>query len=86
MHLFVLVSDQIPPDHVKAVYPNHSIQIGNGAWILADKTPICSEVTEKLGIDRGGHRGVVTGIHGYYGLWDTALWQRMTAWSEQPNG
>ena len=82
MRLFVLISDQLTHESVEEVYPGFNIQVGQGVWILADKDSTSSEVTNKLNIKRGGPRGIVTGIMGYYGLWDSAVWDKMAAWTE----
>ncbi len=80
MNLFVVISKQIVQRDVDDAFPRRNYALSDHAWIVADETAVCAEVSGKLGVLKDGQRGVVTGVSGYYGLYDVALWQRMAEW------
>ena len=90
MHLFLVVADGIS-ETVRDVYPDKHHVVAPNAWVVADEESLSSSVSQRLGftaVDDGGktiarRNGVVVSIDNYYGVFDSALWQRMAAWSNE---
>ena len=68
-------------DTVEFVFAPHHYELEeNRLWAVAAEARTCAEVSALAGIGEGTS-GVVTRIGEYYGHYDTALWQKLDAWS-----
>ena len=90
MHLFMVVADDLLDD-VKRHYPDTHYVIAPNAYVVADAESLSASVSQTLGITAiddkgqmvGRKRGVVVAIDNYFGIFNAALWQRMSAWADE---
>ena len=62
-------------------FPHHYELEKDRLWAIASDANTCADVSNLVGIG-GGAPGVVVRIGEYYGHYDTALWQKLAAWSQ----
>ena len=65
---------------VEAAFPRHYRLAENSLWAVASSESTCADVCEQLGIGPG-EPGVVSRMDEYYGHYDRALWEKLSAWS-----
>lgn len=72
---------------IKQVYAESNYPLGNGVWLVADKTT-AKDVSDKLSIT-GGENGaaVVIEVGSYFGRANPAIWSWIKAkWEGSANG
>ena len=67
-------------DSLEFVFDPHVFELEpNRLWAVGTEASTCADVCKLAGIG-DGTPGVVVRIGEYYGHYDTALWQKLTAW------
>ena len=69
-------------EKVQATFPDRNYEFTKSLWAVAGKEATCADVCSALGIARGS-RGIVSTVSEYYGHFDRALWQKLSAWSSE---
>ena len=69
-------------EKVQTTFPDRNFEITKCLWAAAGKEDTCADVCSALGITQGS-RGVVSTMSEYYGYFDHALWQKLSAWSSE---
>jgi hypothetical protein len=61
---------------IEQAYPNDSIKVWTGLWLVSDESSTAQEVCTKLDT-ASGRRGsvIVTSINGYYGFASKNIWE-----------
>ena len=81
MNTFIVFSPQ-EGNKVKQTYPN-CFELNESVWVIASEERTCADVCHSLEMVNGNqHRGVVVKFSEFYGLFDRALWERISDWSE----
>ena len=68
-------------DFVPGLYPNNYRLKGIDAWVVGSEESTCADVWERLMVPPPGG-WVVISIGQYYGRYDRALWDKLTAWRD----
>lgn len=63
-------------------FPGTHYRISDDWWAIGTPLATASDVCDALGVDEGpGRTMVVVPITDYYGRFDVALWQKLSAWN-----
>lgn len=65
---------------IEEKFPRAHYRLMDSLWAVGSSLSTCVDVCEELGIEEESP-GVVANVHEYYGHFDRALWQKLTAWS-----
>ena len=92
MNRFVVIFNEVDPKQaaraIQREFGERNHEVAEGvAWVVAASSPALTtaDVCRKLGIDTGGHAGVVMRLGDYYGVHDRTLWEKLDLW-EHGNG
>ncbi|WP_024277624.1 hypothetical protein [Xanthobacter sp. 126] len=83
MTIFAIMAREANPSLQQAidtVYKDKNYRIADRTWLVSD-TATAKQVTEKLGVKKGGITGVVVmpTTNSYYGVAATAVWDWLRA-------